>query len=240
MTEAKHRGAEDERSSAVSVDSGPLCPPRGRRRDESDVGIRWPAIRQRTCGPVRTRNHGRHARSRAGSRRVQRRLGSAGINTRREPNHASGPSLECCGACSTTHTTSPRWLDGDPGQPTPPPSRLSGRNSRWRHIAAANILSMPGAWDTADELHVVAPPRRCPGRRSPRAASTRSPRWLSGISTAAATRRSSSAFEQRAVERPDIVEPVFLYCLSMLSSRSASQPRRGPRAAPPSGPAAAR
>src|SRR5438874_2328146 len=26
-----------------------------------------------------------------------------------------------------------RWLDGDPGQPTPPPSRRSGRNAQWRH-----------------------------------------------------------------------------------------------------------
>jgi hypothetical protein len=40
-----------------------------------------------------------------------------------------------------------RWLDGDPGQATPPPSRLSGRNSRWRHVDAADILSMPDAWE---------------------------------------------------------------------------------------------
>ena len=33
-----------------------------------------------------------------------------------------------------------RWLDGDPGQPTPTPSHLSGRNSRWRHVDAADIL----------------------------------------------------------------------------------------------------
>ncbi len=32
----------------------------GRRLDESDVGSRWPATRQRTCGPVRNRNHDRH------------------------------------------------------------------------------------------------------------------------------------------------------------------------------------
>ena len=91
MTEAKRRGAEDERSSAVSVDSGPLCRARaGRRRDESDVGIRWPVTRQRTCGPVRTRNHGRHARSRARSRRVLRRLGSrAASSGSTTPGHST-------------------------------------------------------------------------------------------------------------------------------------------------------
>ena len=40
-----------------------------------------------------------------------------------------------------------RWLDGDPGQPPPPASRLSGRNSAWRHLLAADIMSMPDAWE---------------------------------------------------------------------------------------------
>src|SRR5262249_57756813 len=26
------------------------------------------------------------------------------------------------------------WLEGDPGQPTPPRSRLTGRNSEWGHL----------------------------------------------------------------------------------------------------------
>ncbi len=41
----------------------------------------------------------------------------------------------------------PRWLDGDPGQPPPPPQRLSGRNSRWRHLNTRDVLSMPDAWE---------------------------------------------------------------------------------------------
>jgi hypothetical protein len=40
-----------------------------------------------------------------------------------------------------------RWLDGDPGQPPPPSSRLSGRNSSWRHLLAQDIVSMPDPWE---------------------------------------------------------------------------------------------
>jgi hypothetical protein len=40
-----------------------------------------------------------------------------------------------------------RWLDGDPGQPTPPYERLTGRNAGWRHLDAADILSMPDKWE---------------------------------------------------------------------------------------------
>jgi hypothetical protein len=40
-----------------------------------------------------------------------------------------------------------RWLDGDPGQPAPPASRLSGRNSRWRHLDNFDIISMPDTWE---------------------------------------------------------------------------------------------
>jgi hypothetical protein len=40
-----------------------------------------------------------------------------------------------------------RWLDGDPGLPPPPPERREGRNSHWRHFDAADILSMPDAWE---------------------------------------------------------------------------------------------
>lgn len=41
----------------------------------------------------------------------------------------------------------PRWLDGDIGQPPPPPERLDGRNHDWRHFKAAHILSMPDKWE---------------------------------------------------------------------------------------------
>jgi len=40
-----------------------------------------------------------------------------------------------------------RWLDGDPGQPVPPASRLGGRNCRWRSFDAFDIMSMPDKWE---------------------------------------------------------------------------------------------
>src|SRR6266542_3444045 len=40
-----------------------------------------------------------------------------------------------------------RWLDGDPAQPAPPPQRQAGRNSRWRHFNAFDIMSMPDKWE---------------------------------------------------------------------------------------------
>jgi len=40
-----------------------------------------------------------------------------------------------------------RWLKGDPGQPTPPDSRLHGRNGDWRNLNNADILSMPDKWE---------------------------------------------------------------------------------------------
>ncbi|HET9143270.1 MGH1-like glycoside hydrolase domain-containing protein [Actinophytocola sp.] len=40
-----------------------------------------------------------------------------------------------------------RWLDGDPGQPVPPPTRLTGRNHRWRTFSAFDVMSMPDKWE---------------------------------------------------------------------------------------------
>ena len=40
-----------------------------------------------------------------------------------------------------------RWLDGDPGQPPPPPERKSGRNSKWRNFDGFDIISMPDKWE---------------------------------------------------------------------------------------------
>jgi hypothetical protein len=40
-----------------------------------------------------------------------------------------------------------RWLDGDPAQPAPPPSRRDGRNTRWRNFNAFDIMSMPDKWE---------------------------------------------------------------------------------------------
>lgn len=57
-----------------------------------------------------------------------------------------------------------RWLRGDPLQPAPPPERLQGRNSRWRHLNSREILAMPdtweypwfAAWDTAFQTIPIA------------------------------------------------------------------------------------
>ncbi len=40
-----------------------------------------------------------------------------------------------------------RWLKGDPGQPTPPQSRLHGRDVEWRNLNNADIVSMPDKWE---------------------------------------------------------------------------------------------
>jgi len=40
-----------------------------------------------------------------------------------------------------------RWLDGDPGEPTPPAERLNGRNAKWRNFNAFDIMSMPDKWE---------------------------------------------------------------------------------------------
>ncbi len=40
-----------------------------------------------------------------------------------------------------------KWLDGDPAGPPPPPQRQSERNSQWRHLANADVISMPDTWE---------------------------------------------------------------------------------------------
>ena len=39
------------------------------------------------------------------------------------------------------------WLEGDPGQPPPPPERKFGRNHNWTHLYNADVLSMPDKWE---------------------------------------------------------------------------------------------
>ena len=39
------------------------------------------------------------------------------------------------------------WLQGDPGQPAPPPQRLAGRNGDWGHLYNRDLLSMPDKWE---------------------------------------------------------------------------------------------
>ncbi|HEX3867092.1 MAG TPA: hypothetical protein VHV78_10075, partial [Gemmatimonadaceae bacterium] len=40
-----------------------------------------------------------------------------------------------------------RWLEGDPGQPTPPEERWRGRNCHWLHLNNHDIISMPDTWE---------------------------------------------------------------------------------------------
>ena len=39
------------------------------------------------------------------------------------------------------------WLQGDPGQPPPPPERKQGRNARWHHLYNERVMSMPDKWE---------------------------------------------------------------------------------------------
>jgi len=39
------------------------------------------------------------------------------------------------------------WLQGDPAEPSPPDSRMTARNSGWRHLALADVMSMPDEWE---------------------------------------------------------------------------------------------
>jgi hypothetical protein len=45
------------------------------------------------------------------------------------------------------HLDIPRWLTGDPGQIPPPEVRKHGRNSEWKYLNNADILSMPDKWE---------------------------------------------------------------------------------------------
>jgi Glycosyl hydrolase family 63 C-terminal domain len=40
-----------------------------------------------------------------------------------------------------------RWLKGDPGQPPPSAARKHGRNSEWKNLNNADIVSMPDKWE---------------------------------------------------------------------------------------------
>ena len=40
-----------------------------------------------------------------------------------------------------------RWLKGDPHQPVPPAARKHGRNSEWKTLNNADILSLPDTWE---------------------------------------------------------------------------------------------
>ncbi len=39
------------------------------------------------------------------------------------------------------------WLEGDPAGPHPPQERKRGRNSEWKHLNNADVISMPDKWE---------------------------------------------------------------------------------------------
>ena len=39
-----------------------------------------------------------------------------------------------------------QWLEGDPVGPETPESRKKGRNEQWKHLALADVISMPDVW----------------------------------------------------------------------------------------------
>jgi len=45
------------------------------------------------------------------------------------------------------HYVVEQWLDGDPGEPPPPPERQSGRNTDWRTLFNSDVLLMPDTWE---------------------------------------------------------------------------------------------
>jgi hypothetical protein len=45
------------------------------------------------------------------------------------------------------HYVVKEWLDGDLGQPAPPPERRTGRNHEWIHVYAEDVISMPDTWE---------------------------------------------------------------------------------------------
>jgi hypothetical protein len=45
------------------------------------------------------------------------------------------------------HYSVQEWIDGDPGQPSPPPQREHGRNSDWQNLFSDDIMSMPDTWE---------------------------------------------------------------------------------------------
>jgi hypothetical protein len=40
-----------------------------------------------------------------------------------------------------------RWLNGDPSQPAPPAERKTGRNSNWKNLNNADVISLPDKWE---------------------------------------------------------------------------------------------
>lgn len=48
------------------------------------------------------------------------------------------------------------WIDGDPGQPPPPPERKWIRNRDWKHMYIEDVLSMPDKWEVRSSTSSLA------------------------------------------------------------------------------------
>lgn len=45
------------------------------------------------------------------------------------------------------HYVVEHWLEGDPAQPPPPPTRRAGPNRGWAHLYARDVISVPDPWE---------------------------------------------------------------------------------------------
>ncbi|HEX9145231.1 MAG TPA: glucosidase, partial [Candidatus Binatia bacterium] len=45
------------------------------------------------------------------------------------------------------HYVVKQWIEGDSGNPPPPPQRLNGRNHEWGHLYNGDVISMPDKWE---------------------------------------------------------------------------------------------
>ena len=159
---------------------GRVVPARGPGRASTPrSALRLPACgagrcRRRAVDPAALLGAGftaTHGDARGRGRRVLRRARPAGRHRRGGARSCARRSPGCCGASSTTPTTSSAGSTATRARPRPPAERLTGRNAGWRHFDAADILSMPdpweypwfAAWDLA--FHADHPGPRRPGVR---------------------------------------------------------------------------
>ncbi|MDO8434113.1 MAG: hypothetical protein Q7S58_17075 [Candidatus Binatus sp.] len=95
---------------------------------------------------------------RYGSRLIKRDDGQAGLPapTPQDLDELYGPKeaiavRQCfAGLVWTTqfyHYFVRDWLEGDPGEPPPPPERAHGRNADWEHLHSFELISVPDKWE---------------------------------------------------------------------------------------------
>jgi hypothetical protein len=117
----------------------------GARRD----GHRAPAPVRRRADARSLRQGLRRAdrRAPAGRRRVLRALRQAGRLRRQRKLVLRQAFAGLLWSKQFYHLDVKRWLQGDPTEPTPPASRLQGRNREWLHLYNEDVISMPDKWE---------------------------------------------------------------------------------------------